>query len=450
MGNRNFSVPSLFAHTAVLVAALGLIVICGIAQTARAQTVSSYERESGREMLRMIKSDINKNYYDSKFRGIDLEARFKAADEKVKQATSNGQIFGIIAQVLLDFDDSHLFFIPPPRAASIEYGLQMQMIGERCFVSAVKPGSDAEAKGLKPGDQILSVDGFEPSRETMWKMQYYYYTLRPKPALRFVAQSPDEQPRQLDIAAKIKQGARQIDLTSNWQAVKYFLEAESEARLNRHRFAEVGKDLVIWKMPGFDTYEDKDIDALMNKVRNHKAVILDLRGNGGGFVVMLERLLGHFIDHDVKIADLKGRKEMKPSIAKTRGGDAFKGQLVVLVDSRSGSAAELFARVIQLEKRGVVLGDRSSGAVMQSLRYQHEVGLETVVPYAASVTNADLIMADGKSLEHTGVIPDELVLPTGADMAAQRDPVLTRAAELLGFKIEPEKAGALFPIEWKK
>ncbi len=59
-------------------------------------------------------------------------------------------------------------------------------------------------------------------------------------------------------------------------------------------------------------------------------------------------------------------------------------------------------------------------------------------------------MSDGKSLEKVGVTPDELILPTGADLAAGRDAVISRAAEVLGFKISSEMAGALFPVEWNK
>jgi C-terminal processing protease CtpA/Prc len=153
----------------------------------------------------------------------------------------------------------------------------------------------------------------------------------------------------------------------------------------------------------------------------------------------------------VKIADLKGRKEMKPQVGKTRGGDnVFKGQLVVLVDSGSGSAAEMFARVVQLEKRGTVLGDRSAGAVMMSRGYDHQTGVGSVLYYSASVTIADVLMADGKSLEHTGVTPDETLLPAPADIAARRDPVLARAVALLGGQLDAEKAGSLFPVEWRK
>ena len=89
----------------------------------------------------------------------------------------------------------------------------------------------------------------------------------------------------------------------------------------------------------------------------------------------LTKLVGGFFAHDVRIGDRKTRKDSEAQIAKTRAGKAFGGKLIVLVDSRSNSAAEIFARVVQLEKRGVVLGDRSAGAVMEAQFFLHAVSL---------------------------------------------------------------------------
>lgn len=87
---------------------------------------------------------------------------------------------------------------------------------------------------------------------------------------------------------------------------------------------------------------------------------------------------------------------------------------------------------------------------MRSRQYNHELGLDTVIFYGASITDADIIMSDGKSLERVGVIPDEVKLPTPSALAAKLDPVLAYAAALAGVTLSPEKAGGLFPIEWKK
>ncbi|MBI1950975.1 MAG: hypothetical protein HYS34_06405 [Acidobacteria bacterium] len=59
-------------------------------------------------------------------------------------------------------------------------------------------------------------------------------------------------------------------------------------------------------------------------------------------------------------------------------------------------------------------------------------------------------MSDGKSLEHTGVVPEEVLLPSAEDLAGGRGPVLSRAASLCGVEIDPATAGGYFPIEWKR
>ncbi len=427
--------------------AFSLLFVCSTVTPVPAQgKMDRIERDRMKNMLKNIKDAVKKDYYDETFRGIDIDARFKTADEKLDAAVSTGQAMGVIAQALMDFNDSHLFFLPPSTNIRVEYGWRMKMIGDKCIVTSVQPKSDADAKGLKPGDQLLSVEGFRPSRKEMWKMLYYYNVLSKRQGLKVTALSPGAgAPRELNIAAKIKESPIAINAENFFTIASDF----NSNRNDRHGFQKAG-GVTIWRMPSF-VFEPEQVDSLMNdRVGSSAALILDLRGNGGGYVKTLERLSGFLFDKDIKIADLKGRKKMDPILAKTRGKSVFGGKIVILIDSESGSASEILARLVQLEKRGVVLGDVSAGAVMQSRSFEGETGSGyTSVFYGASITNADVIMSDGKSVEHVGVIPDETIIPTPEDLAAQRDPVLSRAVELLGGQLPPAVAGRMFPYDWE-
>ena len=85
---------------------------------------------------------------------------------------------------------------------------------------------------------------------------------------------------------------------------------------------------------------------------------------------------------------------------------------------------------------------------MEAKRYGYRCGVGSVLFYGASITEADMVMTDGASLEHNGVLPDEVTLPSAEDLANGRDPVLARAIETVGAKLNPEEAGKLFPYEW--
>jgi carboxyl-terminal processing protease len=316
----------------------------------------------------------------------------------------------------------------------------------------VRPGSDAEAKGIKPGDEILKLNGFPPTRQDIWKMRYYYNVLQPQPALWLELRSPDGAVRTVQAAARIRQRKQRIDIDNAFDYWELMREIENAEFASESRYVKMGEELMIWQLPDF-LLSDVLVDGAMSIARGHKALILDLRGNHGGYVKILNRLLGYFFETDVKLWERVGRKEkekdLKPEIAKTRGsGHIFTGKLVVLVDSASASAAELFARTMQLEKRARVIGDLTSGSVMEATGQGFELGANTVILYGASITKADLIMPDGGRLEHVGVTPDERMLPTRADLAAGRDPVLAHAAELVGVKLTPEAAGKLFPLRW--
>lgn len=419
--------------------------VCTRAQSAQ---LSDLDRERAQQMLKTTIEEVRKHYYDPKFHGVDLDKEYSEAKQRISKVTTMNMAIANIANALDSLDDSHTFFLPPAHPMKFDYGLEYAMVGDRCFVTQVRPRSDADAKGVKPGDELLSINGIAPTRDITWKLQYMFGILRPQPSLKLVLQSPGGQQRAVEAAAYVKETKRLTNLSDpdGSDIWNYIHELESYDHNARTRYAEFGEPLIVVKLSEF-AFSPGEVGELMAKIRKHKTLVLDLRGNPGGSVETLEYFAGNIFGKDTKIADRVGKKEHKPMLAKS-SNDPYSGKLIVLADNRSASAAEIFARLIQLEKRGVVLGDRTSGSVMQSRQMSEKMGADVNVFYGVSVSNADVIMTDGKSLEHVGVTPDELILPTASDLATGRDPVISRAAELAGVSLSPADAGKLFPYEW--
>ena len=432
-----------------IVVFVSLLVFCGPSlRSQQPPKMDSLTLDRSRGILRDAYENVKKHYYDPKFHGLDIDARYHEFDTKVRNASSLSQAFGIVADFLDGLNDSHTFFRPPSRPYRVDYGYRMQIFGENAFITQVRPGTDAEPK-VHPGDQVLGYNNFAVNRADFWKVSYYFNSLSPQKASVLALRNPHGEDKQLTVDAKVRELKKVLDFTGAdgaWDIWQYIRDEQNADHLVRQRYYETA-DVMIWKMPEF-FLTDADVDHMFGVARKHKALILDLRGNPGGAIITLEHMLGNVFDHDVKIADRVGRKEMKPENAKTRGGSAFSGKLIVLVDSGSASCAELFPRVIQLEHRGTIIGDRTAGAVMEARGYSDSQGADTKIFYSFSITEADLTMKDGKSLEHVGVTPDEVIIPTAQDLSAGRDPALSRAAELAGVTIEPAAAGKMFPFEW--
>jgi C-terminal processing protease CtpA/Prc len=428
---------------------VSLLAFCGASlRSQQPPKMDSINLDRSRGILRDAYENVKKHYYDTKFHGLDIDARYHEYDAKIQSASSLSQAFGLVAGYLDGLNDSHTFFRPPSRPYRVDYGYRMQIYGENAFITQVRPGTDAESK-VHPGDQVLGYNNFAVNRADFWKVSYYFGSLSPQKASVLALRNPHGEDKQLTVDAKVRELKKVLDFTGAdgaWDIWQYIRDEQNADHMVRQRYYEMG-DVMIWKMPEF-FLTDSEVDHMFGIARKHKALILDLRGNPGGAAFTLEHMLGNVFDHDVKIAERVGRKQLKPAIAKTRGANAYSGKLVVLIDSGSGSAAELFPRVIQLEHRGTVVGDRTAGAVMEALGYSNSQGADTKIFYTFSITDADLTMKDGKSLEHVGVTPDEVVIPTAQDLSAGRDPALSRAAELAGVAIDPAAAGKMFPFEW--
>jgi carboxyl-terminal processing protease len=433
----------------------------GSPRVAAQQQMSKQSRESAETMLQNIATEIKKDYYDPKFHGLDWDAVVAQARQKIDKSESFDMALLHIAAVVDALNDSHTTLFPPRRVVSAppqgfvrdwrsllqltdkrhDYGWRSQMIGERCFVTHVRPGSDAETKGLHAGDEVLSINGYRPERTSIQRAEYIFNVLRPQDELKLEVMDPTGAKKQLTVAAKVQQVPQMSQYEQGERTIHAYEDLE---RVSKPRWAELGDDLAILKLPNFYLNFDA-VQSWIGKMRKHKVLIIDLRDNHGGAEETLRNLLGSIFDHEVKIGDRVMRTDRKPLMAKPL--HPFEGKIIVLIDSNSKSAAEIFSRMVQIERRGVVVGDRTAGSVMEARYHPYQL-FGSAIYYGVSITQADLVMADGKSLEHVGVTPDEVMIPTASDLAKGFDPVLARAAEILGVKLSAEQAGKLFPYEW--
>ena len=244
-------------------------VMCLAACCAAAQeTFSKFDRERVLEMLNVIGRDVRLQYYDPKFHGVNWDANLAEMRQKIEQAPSLNMSLADIAAALDKLNDSHTFFLPPQHVASTDYGFQYQLVGDHCFVTRVSPGSDAERQGVKAGDEVLAINGYQVTRNTQWKMDYTYFVLRPQPGLRLVLKDPARRERKLDVAAKIHTGDRLTYApNSEWEIIR---DGENQQHRVRTRYLELGDSVLVVKLQEF-LYSE--VESLIGKARKFPNVI---------------------------------------------------------------------------------------------------------------------------------------------------------------------------------
>jgi len=171
---------------------------------------------------------------------------------------------------------------------------------------------------------------------------------------------------------------------------------------------------------GDDDYRSttRDVERLIGELKKEgplDGLILDLRGDGGGFLPEAQALTGLFIDKGpvVQLKDSAGRTEV---LDDPKPGKVYDGPLVVLIDRYSASASEIFAGAMQDYGRGYVVGQRSFGkGTVQSLIPLENRWSQRPAEGQLTVTIGKFYRITGESTQHRGVEPD-ITLPSLIDM----------------------------------
>ncbi len=113
---------------------------------------------------------------------------------------------------------------------------------------------------------------------------------------------------------------------------------------------------------GRNTYNEFFTEMMMLSASGAKDVVIDLRGNGGGFLDVAIRMANDFLERGEPIVFTKGRDGELLYAASANGTGSFrKNRVVVLMDEFSASASEILAGALQDNDRGLIMGRRSFG-----------------------------------------------------------------------------------------
>src|ERR1700683_5532031 len=125
-----------------IVATIILGALSGAALRSQQTKMDSTNLYRSRAILHDAYDNLKKHYYDPKYHGLDIDARFHDYDAKIQNASSLSEAFGIVAGYLDALNDSHNFFNPPSRPYRIDYGYRTQMFGEVCVGTRVRRGTE--------------------------------------------------------------------------------------------------------------------------------------------------------------------------------------------------------------------------------------------------------------------------------------------------------------------
>lgn len=270
-------------------------------------------------------------------------------NEYVDQVDTDSIVDDAVSAILAHLDP-HSTYIPPANQAELAENMQGDFVGigvnfyqynDSVAVITPLPKSPAQKAGIQAGDRILYAD----------KTKLFGRKL-PSDSLFAHLKGDDGSSVQLTVYRPTQKRIfttqlvrDRIPITSVEAAV---LITPQLGYLKINRFAET-------------TYTEFARGLRQLKKSGATAVVIDLRGNGGGYMEMATQIADEFLKNGQKIVLLKNRKgQLEKNIA-TEKGSFESGKVLIFQDENSASASEILAGAIQDNDRGLVIGRRSFG-----------------------------------------------------------------------------------------
>jgi carboxyl-terminal processing protease len=384
---------------------------------------------------------FSEHYFDQRSADFDWKTVRREWREKAAAATSDLDLYdSVFFQVANRFPSSHVGIVPPPSLlASDATGdsgakdpnvLFSRDLGEIMqsdlgfepvsvqrgnarywLIGDVSMGSLAEKAGIEPGSIILN------SNLTSFGSKAVHYSaelFKPESFEQKVALE-----RHFDLTQAQASKDMEQYVAAHKVTVSFDVAAPLPPRLQPLIQLLDGGALYI----RFDTFKDPVIlDKVLTAIgtADNHGLILDLRGNKGGYQPQERRLLNRLLP----VRSILGYETCSSHTELQRVsifGRHYEGPLIVLVGPRSSSAAEIVADAVKINHRGLLIGRITNGSVLTSRTYPLPDGGGAQIPVC------DFSGPDKKRIEGVGVEPDVEIIPTLDDIRAGHDSVLERA-----------------------
>jgi len=220
-------------------------------------------------------------------------------------------------------------------------GIQFNLLRDTIIVIEPIPGGPSEKVGLRAGDRIITINGEKVTRVGISTTGVRSRLMGPKGTSVNINVFRRGEKKILDFTIiRDKIPINSLDAA-------YMLNKET-GYIKLNKFAAT-------------TQKEFD-DALATlKKENLKDIIIDLRGNGGGYMTAATELAGDFFYGQNLLVYLIGRKTPRQNYKSEGKGTLSSARVVVLTDEGSASASEIFAGALQDWDRGVIVGRRTFG-----------------------------------------------------------------------------------------
>jgi carboxyl-terminal processing protease len=404
------------------------------AAAASAADLTPAERQANIDSFEHVWKTVRDRHWEARPGGLDWQGVHDELRPKVEKAATTAEARGIMADMLERLHQTHFGVFPSevyqefeaPGAADGQTGIDVRVLEGHAIVTGVDAESPAAAKGVKPGWEIVRIDGRDLA-----------------PALERVAASFRDSTL-LDVRLSRTVLARLSGAAGKPVDIEFLDGADRRLPLRLDRVMPRGALVKLGSFPPFYFWQEskmvrrdvayirfnaffdpdaltKAFAALVKGCGSCSGFVVDLRGNPGGLGALAMGVGGWFVDTSGLQLGTMLMKDTKLNFLLFPRPEPFRGPLAVLVDGCSASTSEIFAEGMKDIHRARIFGTRTAAAALPST---FEV-LPNGDGFQYAIAN--YISQGGRPLEGIGVTPDEEVKTTRRQLLDGHDPALDAA-----------------------